>query len=374
MISYLLTLTLGASLTPMTNLSVSALSDQAAQEQKLELYAIEEFIDTKYEQKRMFEQRMAVDLLKAAMASNTEDIPFMEGIPLLGAIALMDAGTKSEQQEIGVDSAAWSSFLVAGKVGPEPFQGEKDLMEYLTTYMQPPFDKNVQSLKVQRHAKDRLLIAYLLPEQHKWTAEFLEMQRQCSTWQAMVSAKVYVGESANMKEFELTLGDARALGNAAEIQLIEERMKRAQMEMIHSPQLITYPGKQADIVVESQISYIANWNLVQIYPGPVEIADPEIKVLDEGLGLKTRVVQVGANLYGLNVALEYSKVKHPIPTRSIDVSGNDLQISMPELLSSQIETKLALPSGGGALFRLQNKTDPGKELLMLVEFHSLKTN
>ncbi|NQU47954.1 MAG: hypothetical protein HQ519_04850 [Planctomycetes bacterium] len=374
MISFFLTLTLGASMTPLNSMSVSALPAQAAQEQKLELYSIEEFIDTKFEQKRMFEQRMAVDLLKVAMASNTEKIPFMEEIPLLGAIALMDAGTKSEQQEIGVDSAAWSSFLVAGKEGPEPFQGEKDLMEYLTTYMQPPYDKSAQSLKVQRHAQDRLLLAYLLPEQHKWVADFFDLQRQCSTWQAMVSASVYVFRPEDLKGLKLKKGDALPLGSAAEIKQMRDLIAQSNLEMIHSPKILALPGKEAEIVVKSQISYLRDWHLVTVYPGPAEIADPQVEVVEEGLELKTRALQIGPNTYGLSVAIQYSKVRLPIPTHSMKLGGRDLQVALPELHTSQIETTLSLPSGGGAAFRLPSPANPDEELLMIVEFQPVKTN
>ncbi len=347
---------------------------QAAQEQKLELYAIEEFIDVKFERKRMIEQRMVIDLMNVAMASKGEGIPFMEKIPLLGATALLEAGTKAEQRELGIDSAALSSLIMASGDGPQPFQGEKDLLEYLTTYMQPPYDKSVQSLKVQRHAHDRLLLAYLLPEQHKWVAEFFDMQRQCSTWQAMVSASVYVFRPENMLGLKLKQGDALPLGSAAEIKKMRDMIAQSNLEMIHSPKILALPGKEAEIMVKSQISYLRDWHLVTVYPGPAEIAVPQVEVVEEGLELKTRALQIGPNSYGLSVAIQYSKVKQPIPTHSFKLGGRDLQVALPELHTSQIETTLSLPRGGGAAFRLPSLANPDEELLMLVEFQPVKMN
>lgn len=355
-------------------MSVSVLPDQAAQEHKLELYSIEEFIDTTFEQKRMIEQRMAIDLLNVALASNSEEMPFLEKLPLLGVTALMEADAKSDQREMGLDSAALSTFLLASEDGPQPFQGEKDLLEYLTTYMQPGFDSSNQSLKIQRHADDRLLLAYLLPEQHKWMTEFLEIQRQCGNWQAMVSASVYVCAPENLKELGLEKSRALALGTAAEIEAVREKMARAKMELLTSPKILTFPGKQSEVVVMNQMSYLADWRIVTVYPGPVEIADPDIKILEEGTKLKTRVLQVGSNAYGLSVSIEYSEVQKPIPTRTMTVGKEERLISLPRMKSNQLETTLTLPSGGGGLFSLSNKADPEKELVVLIEFQPVKTN
>lgn len=347
--------------------------------QKLGLYEIEDLINVQLERQRELHRRLTLDLMTMALTSGSDQVSGLEKLPLLSAVALMGAageeGQTADPAQLppskGLDLAA---LLMDPEQGGQPFQSADDLLEHVQTFMQPPFDKHVNQLVIERHGNARVLLANLSTEQHKWTEGFLNMQRSRGGWQAMVHARLYVGDPALMKRLELDAGAGLPLSNSGEINAMCERFSAANFDLLTSPKVLANPGQESEVLVQNQMSYLADWSVVTIYPGPTEIADPEIKVLSEGMKMKSRVLQVGANQYGLDINIEYAKVKQPIPTRTIQISGQDLEISMPELRTSQIETTLILPSGGGALFRLPNEASPANELFLIVEFMPVKLN
>ncbi len=361
--------------------SVLAFAQQAEQP-KLELYAIEDLINVKLEQRRQFEENLALDLATMALAQQPENENGLDKLARVGTSALLDLARKDKAEEDVpiLGDLPLLSVLFDQEPGDQPFHGGLDLLNHVQTFMEPAFDKHAQSLKIQRHGSERVLLAYLTAEQHEWTKQFLEMQRRRDTWTAQVYARLYLGDPNAVPDLEkvtkggLKAGNGFPLANSTKIEEMCARFDKAQFELLTSPKVLSNPGQEAEVIVQNQLSYLADWELVQVYPGPKQIADPVIEVLGEGMVMKSRVLQVGANRYGLNIDVEYSKAKRPIATVQVEMAGQKYDVSLPELHTSRLETMLVLPSGGGVLFRLPNEAGPGQELFLVLEFQPVKIN
>lgn len=359
--------------------SVLAFAPQAEQP-KLELYAIEDLINVKLEQRRQVEEQLALDLVTMALAKGSPEESGMDKLARVGTSALLDMARKSKKEEgvVLLGDLPLLSSLFDETPGDQPFQSTDDLLTHVQTFMKPAFEKHTHSLKIQRHGSERVLLAYLNAEQHEWTKQFLEMQRQRDKWAAQVYARLYLGDPAAIPDLEkiakggLQAGNGLPLANAAKTEEMCQRFAKANFELLTSPKVLSNPGQEAEVMVQNQLSYLADWKLVQVYPGPKEIADPVIDVLSEGMKMNSRVIQVGPNLYGLDINVEYSKAKRPIPTVHMEMGGKKYEVSLPELHTSQVETMLVLPGGGGAVFRLPNEASPGKDMFLVVEFTPIK--
>ena len=189
---------------------------------------------------------------------------------------------------------------------------------------------------------------------------------------AQVYARLYLGDPELLKDLDLAAGNGLPLADANAIQSMCDRFVGNKFELITSPKVLSNPGQEAEIRVQNQISFIADWSVVSVFPGPIDIVDPEIETMAEGMMMQSRVLQIGPDSYGLDLNIEYSKVRQPIPTRTMQVGEQELMVSTPELRTSQIETKLILPGGGGVLFRLPNRATPGDELFLVLEFQPVK--
>ena len=120
-----------------------------------------------------------------------------------------------------------------------------------------------------------------------------------------------------------------------------------------SPRLTVFNGQKASMSVVNQVPYIKDWKVTIVEPGPQEIADPTIDVLQEGFVANMRATALATDVYGLDLAFEVSKLERPMQTRKMRISATsdrEVEIGLPAVMTINFESKLILADGASAAF------------------------
>jgi hypothetical protein len=351
-------------------LSLAWLSIQEPVLHELKLYAIPDLINVRAERRQAFEQRLALDLVTAALAQPDKNADAVDSMGRLMIGALIDHVAKqAEPSEESLEQLGVFSTLLDSQLPDtlEPFQSAEELLGNVRQFMQPAFDPDVESLKVDKAGDSRVLLAYLQPAQHQWLADFFEFQRQRDDWQVMLHAEFWVGSENDNIQRVMRGNQALPLSDSSQIDDMRELIGRSNFRQISAPSIMTLPGQAGKLSVQDTFSYISGWKVVTVHPGEIKIADPEIDEVKDGLQLRARAIQATVDLYGLEIDASLTEVVFPKTNQKITVEGMELEVTKPKLTEAKISTALLLPDGGGVLLHSKD-FKPGKDLLLLIRF------
>lgn len=212
------------------------------------------------------------------------------------------------------------------------------------------------------------------PASHEYTRDFLEAQRNCPVQLRlqMYHVEVPVGYLAKCG----IKGASITLNTEVELKELLQRFKKSPgVQTLVAPQVDLLPRTRASISTINQVSYVADYILRIVEPGNVEILDPVIEVLEEGLTVDVRAVPVPGGVVQFNVAVNYSKLQRPIPTIKTRIrsgDGDEVDISQPEVDHIKLDSVITLPQGGAALISSAAPTE-GKDFVIILHYAMERT-
>lgn len=256
-----------------------------------------------------------------------------------------------------------------------PFDDHDQLIQVITTFMDPPFENSGASLKVEDKGDGPILISYLTKEQQAWLERFLEYQRGEMAWQGLVRVEVLQGDLDRLTSIDPEM----RLSLMADPALLEERraaLKKSDFQILNDAKLLLNPYHDGELRIAEQISYVSDWSLYTVQPGGMEVADPTVEMMEEGLELECRIWQAEEGSYGIHLDLSYSEIQQPIPTHDLAVEGahglKEFTISAPELRSTDVEADVRVMDGTGLQLVAQSP-DSNQDIVLLISFRAIST-
>jgi hypothetical protein len=336
-------------------------------QQTLQIHEIDGLIDVQAEMKAQLVERLALEAALSAIQSLAADAEGGERLGLQLAGMALDASSDSDKEELFVSDLPLLSTLFQESVGSFAFTSAEDLLHNAKLYMTPPFDSETQGLKIEKTGEKRVLVSFLGPDQQQWLTDFLQMQREIDRWQALMKVQVFLAKPGAELSNDR---DATVFNTAAQAEALGEKLKQSGAELVSAPSMLTLPGQQGTISSLNQSSYVSSWELTVVQPSGNVVADPTIEVVQEGMTLKSRALQVGKDSFGISIDVEMARIEKPFATKTITVEGQEFEIGAPEVVTANIATSMQLPAGGGVMLRSSNYDD-GRDLVIIVTFERI---
>jgi hypothetical protein len=219
----------------------------------------------------------------------------------------------------------------------------------LKTYLQPPFDPQRDQLQI---TEGDSLVAKLAPEQLEWLDAFLKRQR---SEPRMIAVDLRIVEAPPGALRGLAEGtEPVLLGTPEARRAFDERLAAlAGIEDTSEPRLRVRQRVRAGMGVADRLAYLKDWKLETVEPGPQTIADPVIDTIDEGYLVWIRAVEIDASTIDLELELEWSEVRRPIPTKKVvlDAPGRpEVEIALPEVDRIRIESTVRIAPDAKVVF------------------------
>jgi len=269
----------------------------------------EHLINHKREAEKMREERLALDLL-ALVAGDAAATELPESADFNSQLASGFFNLAVESLLVPElmanpaleDPSLWTYFSSVQR-NHGSFLGSQDVLDSIMTYMVPAFDDARESLKVDQTASGRVLLAYLQPSQSEWIHEFFAIQEETESWNALITAHIFIGGSEwlDANGFEER---ATPFLKAGAMEEIVKGLKASCDEEMASPRILTNPGMEGNLSVLTELSYVEKWEVRTVQPGDVTVVDPQIETVEEGLTMNVRVLQIADNQYGIAISYE----------------------------------------------------------------------
>lgn len=208
--------------------------------------------------------------------------------------------------------------------------------------------------------------------QHQWAKQFLELQRE-DQGMLDVAMKLYTVPAGAMETLGV-VGSAELL-TGAESRFLEQRLAATDgVERVSAPRILTLPRQEAHLSVLNQIAYVRDYELVVVEPGGIELADPVVDVIEEGVNVILQAVAIEKRaegfVYAVEVDFHSSSVERPIPTvtREIGAGRHPVEIGLPVRTEVGLSSSLLLGSGAVAVLVTP---DPSREVdvAVVIEVH-----
>ena len=222
------------------------------------------------------------------------------------------------------------------------------LLAALRAYMEPPFVPAQHEVQL---ISDSMLLVHASPAQQAWVERFLEVQREDT---AMIDVQIRI--------LHVPLGLLARMGVESSASILESEAQSDDLlrtllahdgvREVTAPRLLTYPRQRANLSVTNQVAYISEYELRVVEPGAVEIADPMIDVIREGVVFELAAVPLGDGRIGVDVDLTHSSLERPIRTvtRVIGAGRHEVTIGKPEVTEVGVHTRLIMRAGATAVF------------------------
>jgi hypothetical protein len=237
----------------------------------------------------------------------------------------------------------------------------RGLVETLRDLVQPPLGpgQRIEGLEGGR------LACLGVPEQQAWLERFLA---QAMAFDGLVDLQARIYEVEQADGLEPFLEHSGKTLTAAETDALLQLLARQQLEAIVAPRAVAFPFQEARLKSVDQIPYVRDFE-IKVLPGPspVEIADPIIDVVEDGVNLVLRGVPVGGGRLAVYAQLDYSRVSRPI--RDVDMaltSGASVTLQHPEVTHLKVQGRFELAIDETLLlFGSLERNEGGKVLVLL---------
>ncbi len=274
-----------------------------------------------------------------------------------------EKATGSEASKIGVIAGEDSPAPVKAIASPKLI-ATQDLADIVRRYMQPAFEPDHEQLSAPGEGS---LLANLRPEQHKWLSNFLDVQRRASGL-IEISCEVLQGPRGVFRDLGLTTSSTVIEDPALVAAFRTKADEHKGVDRMTSPRIAAWNGTKATLSTLDQVAYIEDWKLRIVEPGPQEIAEPTINVVQDGFTASMCATVLDEHTYGLDLSFVSAKIERPMQTRKIRLSTtNDrtVEIGLPVVAKISFETNLVLADGASAVFTTASP-DPDKDMAILV--------
>jgi hypothetical protein len=271
---------------------------------------------------------------------------------------------KNEPAKVGVDAKSAAAGAFAGRSIPsKKLLATQNLADAARRYMQPAFEPENEQLSAPSEGS---LLATLRPEQQTWLNAFLEVQRSTSGL-VEISFEVFQGPRGVFREMGMT-GPSAVFTDQAPVAAFRTQANEHKVDRVTAPRIAAANGSKASLSVLDQVAYVQDWKLRIVEPGPQEIAEPTISIVQDGFVASMCATALDDRTYGLDVGFISCKLERPMQTRKIRLSAtNDKQveIGVPVVAKISFDSDLVLADGSSVLFTTASP-EPDKDLAIIV--------
>jgi hypothetical protein len=116
------------------------------------------------------------------------------------------------------------------------------------------------------------------------------------------------------------------------------------------------------------ISYVKDWRMETVEPGPRDIAVPTIGNLFNGHEIEATALPIEQDTYGLDLNFTTSKVERPLPTKKMRIGsgeGQEVEVASPVSHQVTLKTRISLADGGSVVFGMMSN-DEHREVAVAV--------
>jgi len=240
------------------------------------------------------------------------------------------------------------------------------LVRTLRSFMTPPFQAGLDELEAPSETN---LVALVTPAQQAWIQEVLELQRRSRGTLVNVSTRIVSGPRGSFGRLLGTEHSATTLEDPSELELLLAQLAGStEFEVLSSPMVLVRARQRASVSTFSEVSYVKEYHLRVIQPSGVELADPVVESIREGVEVKLCATPLEEDLYALEVELELTKLTRPIATRMVRVRAgkeSEFEVGMPEVNTVAVSSQLLLADGATAVLLAASPTED-RDLAVLI--------
>lgn len=244
------------------------------------------------------------------------------------------------------------------------------LADILKRWMTPAFSPETDRMDVVAPGRIALTAG---AEKIAWAQKFCEVQRSAKDL-VEVQGRLFYLPKGTLRSLGIE-GPTRTFDREADLDAFLAQVKdRDATYIANNPRLVTQPRAQASISVGETVSYISDWRLEIVEPGPQTIAVPTIGSVFDGMKMECRAVPLKEGLYGLELNFTSSHLVRPIPTKNLRIGSGevkDVTVGLPEVKKVGIDTRVSLADGASLLFG-GISPDEGREVAMTVTLRRAK--
>lgn len=195
------------------------------------------------------------------------------------------------------------------------------------------------------------------PDLHAWIREWLVLQRDGTMLE--VSARFFEVPQGIMQILGIDPERTKALTDR-DLTMLSGSMVGDDARSLNASRFVVRSGSRAYITVGQERSFVTDWSLELVEPGPKEIADPVIESIFEGIRVDLLATALPDGTLGIILQTERSELRSPVETRQVRLrpeAETTVEISLPEVHKVSLEASLTLADGTTALLGMI----PGQE-------------
>jgi hypothetical protein len=223
--------------------------------------------------------------------------------------------------------------------------------DMLKRWMKPAFAPDQD--RVEAVAPGQLALV-ASAEKLAWAGRFCELQRKTK---GLVYVETHILDIPKGTLEALGVeGPTKAFDKTADVEALLAGLKdRPGTNLLSAPRLMIFPRSRASMSVGEPVSYVADWRMEVVEPGPQYIGVPTIETVFDGILIETCAVPIDENVFGLEMKFTNSKVQRPIPTRKTRIGsgeGKEVEVALPEVHKVGLDSRMTLADGASVLFQM----------------------
>jgi hypothetical protein len=234
----------------------------------------------------------------------------------------------------------------------------------LERWMKPSFDAAADHIEVVAPGRVSLVAT---EAQLDWADRFCRLQRS-ETDLVFVQIHIIEGAPGMLKSLGVDAG-TKTLQRPAELEsLLAQAKNLASVDMSVCPRLMIRARQQARMSTGESISYVKDWRMETVEPGPRDIAVPTIGNLFNGHEIEATALPIEQDTYGLDLNFTTSKVERPLPTKKMRIGsgeGQEVEVASPVSHQVTLKTRISLADGGSVVFGMMSN-DEHREVAVAV--------
>ena len=203
------------------------------------------------------------------------------------------------------------------------------------------------------------------PATHAWVAEWLALQRRPVFID--VATRFLEGRRGTLLALGVDTSQS-ILVSSETLERVMDAAREKELSMIAAPQILMRSSERAHLSTLQHISYIKDWKLERVEPGGVEIADPVIDTIGEGMVVEVLATLLPDGHIGLRLSASHTEIQRPIPTERVRLREDRdtmVEVALPAVDRVKIETRIVLSDGATAVLYSAGHV-PDEEFAVLV--------
>jgi len=268
-----------------------------------------------------------------------------------------------------------------GYVGEHDAEAEKELrrqrtaaIDFLTAIIVQevhPATKN--SDWTLRITPSGTVVLHAMPAQQAWVKDFLLRIRSREPLVELESTWIEGPKGAFQRMGFSSATSATVIESKDRERVLALEKDDVRFEISTRAELTLHPLAFGYESVSEHLAYIKSYKLETVQPGNVQIADPEIEFVNEGMRIEALAVVVDGNKVAIDLTASSTAVHRPIPTKNLRLVpevSTEVTIAMPEIERKSILARCTLAPEGTVAFCAPVAGKNDRELLILVRAHA----